>query len=55
MSTEGPVHPLQRALELAAEAGEWDVVRRLAALLEAERRDAAGVVELDAERQRRRG
>jgi len=50
-----PEHPLQRALELAATAGEWDVVRRLAALLEAERREVAGVVELEAERARRGG
>jgi hypothetical protein len=42
-----------KLMSRAADAGEWDVVRELAAQLEARRKARTGVVDLGAERSRR--
>ena len=47
------IDPLERALLLAAEAGRFDVVAKLADELHARRCEKDGVVSLDGERARR--
>lgn len=50
----GPTSAIARALELAAEAGRWDVVAQLGHELEARRLDRAGsAVVLQVPRERR--
>jgi hypothetical protein len=49
----GNQDPLEETIVLAARAGQWAVVERLAAELEARRHARAGVVSIDAERARR--
>jgi hypothetical protein len=44
---------LVRLMNRAADAGEWDLVRELAAQLEARRKAPTGIVDLGAERSRR--
>ena len=53
-ATADPVElGIVKLMSRAADAREWDVVRELAAQLEARRKARAGIVDLGAERSRR--
>lgn len=51
----GTQDALEETSALAAQAGQWAIVERLSAELEARRRARAGVVSLEAERAKRDG